>query len=173
MRRLIRTVSSGSTLFDIQSFNFTYKLLFKRKFVKKEKQTTNVVWNLAPKDLNRLRKEPSYIRGPTHCFYTPPHDGGGVLWFHVGVRVCVCPSVRIFTILHVRPTKTQIHEVWSVSTAHSVCSKGPKASSGEQRRLRVACADVQADLRLRWAHMESCRKYCVPAHLLLPASIGV
>ena len=39
-------LSSGSTLFDIQSFNFTYKLLFKRYFVKKEKQTTNVVWSL-------------------------------------------------------------------------------------------------------------------------------
>ena len=28
-----------------------YKLLFKRQFVKKEKQTTNVIWNLAPKEL--------------------------------------------------------------------------------------------------------------------------
>ena len=46
MRRLIWTVSSGSTLFDIQSFNFTYKLLFKRLSVEKEMQTTNVVWNL-------------------------------------------------------------------------------------------------------------------------------
>ena len=27
------------------------------------------------------------------CFYTPPHNSGGVLWFHVG-RPCVCPSVR-------------------------------------------------------------------------------
>ena len=26
-------------------------------------------------------------------FYTPPHDSGGVLWFHVG-RPCVSPSVR-------------------------------------------------------------------------------
>ena len=25
-------------------------------------------------------------------FYTPPHDSGGVLWFHVG-RPCVCPPV--------------------------------------------------------------------------------
>ena len=25
-------------------------------------------------------------------FYTPPHDSGGVLWFHAG-RPCVCPSV--------------------------------------------------------------------------------
>ena len=26
-------------------------------------------------------------------FYTPPHNSGGVLWFHVG-RPCVCLSVR-------------------------------------------------------------------------------
>ena len=26
-------------------------------------------------------------------FYTPPHDSGGVLWFHVG-RPCVSLSVR-------------------------------------------------------------------------------
>ena len=30
-------VSSGITLFDIQSFSFTYKLLFKRQFVKERK----------------------------------------------------------------------------------------------------------------------------------------
>ena len=40
MRRLVWAVSSGSTLFDIQTFNFTHTLLFKWKFVKKEKQTT-------------------------------------------------------------------------------------------------------------------------------------
>ena len=55
MRWLILAISSGSTLFDIQSFNFTYKLLLKRYFFKKEKQTTNVVWNLAPKELMKLR----------------------------------------------------------------------------------------------------------------------
>ena len=26
-------------------------------------------------------------------FYTPPHNSGGVLWFHIG-RPCVCPSVH-------------------------------------------------------------------------------
>ena len=26
-------------------------------------------------------------------FYIPPHNSGGVLWFHVG-RLCVHPSVR-------------------------------------------------------------------------------
>ena len=61
MRRLIWAVSSWSTLSDIQSF-FTYKLLFKRQFVKNEKQTTNVVWNLAPKELNALIIDMS--RGP-------------------------------------------------------------------------------------------------------------
>ena len=31
-------------------------------------------------------------RWPYLCFYTPPHDSGGVLSFHYG-RPCVCPSV--------------------------------------------------------------------------------
>ena len=30
---------------------------------------------------------------PLMHFYTPPHDSGGVLWFHFGL-LCVCPSVR-------------------------------------------------------------------------------
>ena len=51
MRRLIWAVSSGSTLFDIQIFNFTYKFFSIDSLLKKEKQTTNVVWNLAPKEL--------------------------------------------------------------------------------------------------------------------------
>ena len=28
-----------------------------------------------------------------YVFYTPPHNSGGVLWFHVG-RPCIRPSVR-------------------------------------------------------------------------------
>ena len=31
------------------------------------------------------------------------------------------------------------------------------------RRLWSDCVDAQADLSLRWAHMQSCRKCCVPA----------
>ena len=40
-------VSSGSTLFDIQSFNFTYKLLSKRQFVLKEsrRQMSSEIWH--------------------------------------------------------------------------------------------------------------------------------
>ena len=30
-----------------------------------------------------------------YTFYTPPHNSGRVLWFHVG-RPCVCPSIRPF-----------------------------------------------------------------------------
>ena len=44
-------VSSGSTLFDIQSFKFTYKRVSKRSYVEIKKQTTNVVWNLSPKEV--------------------------------------------------------------------------------------------------------------------------
>ena len=47
-------VSSGSMLFDIPSFKFTYKLFSNHESIvvkkNKKKQTTNVVWNLAPKD---------------------------------------------------------------------------------------------------------------------------
>ena len=39
----------------------------------------------------------SLFRTPIHNafrhFYTPPHNSGGVLWFHVGCQ-CVRPSVR-------------------------------------------------------------------------------
>ena len=31
-----------------------------------------------------------YVKSSS-IFYTPPHDSGGVLWFHIG-RPCVCPS---------------------------------------------------------------------------------
>ena len=42
-------VSSGFILFDIHSFNFAYKRISKRWFVKIKKQTTNIFWNLARK----------------------------------------------------------------------------------------------------------------------------
>ena len=50
---------------------------------------------------------------------------------------------------------------------HYVGSQGSKASSGGQRRLCSACAEAQADLILRCAHMQTYRKCCVPAHLYL------
>ena len=37
------------------------------------------------------------------------------------------------------------------------------------RRLWSDCANAQADLSLRWAHMYSCRKCCAPAHFALRA----
>ena len=51
--------------------------------------------------------------------------------------------------------------------AHSVSSQGPKASSGGQRRLWSDCADAQADLSLRWAHIQYSRKCCAPAQFNL------
>ena len=33
------------------------------------------------------------------------------------------------------------------------------------RRLWSDCADAQADLSLRWARMQYCRKWCAPAHI--------
>ena len=54
-----------------------------------------------------------------------------------------------------------------VFTGHSVGSQGFKVSSGGQRRLRSACADAQADLNLRWMHVQSCRKRCIPAQIIV------
>ena len=34
----------------------------------------------------------SSLQWINYTYYTPPHNSGGVLWFHVG-RPCVCPSV--------------------------------------------------------------------------------
>ena len=48
---------------------------------------------------------------------------------------------------------------------NSLGSQGSKASSGRQRRLRSACANAQADLSLRCAQMQCCKKRCAPAHL--------
>ena len=39
-----------------------------------------------------MKKRIWVLAGPTY-FYTPPHNSGGVLWFHVG-RPWVRPSVR-------------------------------------------------------------------------------
>ena len=52
----------------------------------------------------------------------------------------------------------------SVFAAHYLGRQESKAYSCEQRRLWSDCADVHADLSLRWAYMQSCRKYCVPNH---------
>ena len=57
------------------------------------------------------------------------------------------------------------HSLIRVFTGHSVGSQGSNAFSGGQRRLRSACADAQADLSLRWMHMQSFKKCCTPAHL--------
>ena len=40
---------------------------------------------------------------------------------------------------------------------------------GALRRLCSNCTDAQADLSLRWAHIQSCRGCCVPAQLLIIA----
>ena len=88
-----------------------------------------------------------------------------------------------------------IHKGWSVFVGHFVCSEGSKATSGQQHwsacasqksdqfssgtlwvakvpnRLQAnsedwsACADPQADLNLRWAHMQSSWKWCARAQI--------
>ena len=50
---------------------------------------------------------------------------------------------------------------------HFVGNQGSTVSSGEQRRLWSACANAQAVLSLRSAHMRSCWKCCFPARISL------
>ena len=40
-----------------------------------------------------------YVFYVLNVFYTPPQDSGRVLWFHVGVRVSVCPPMRLSVLL--------------------------------------------------------------------------
>ena len=49
--------------------------------------------------------------------------------------------------------------VRSVFAVRSLSNQGPNASSCGQRRLWSDWADVQADQRLRWAHMSYCWFY--------------
>ena len=46
--------------------------------------------NLVVSDMKTFRKKISPNPWWPY-FYTPPHDSGGVLWYHVGYP-CVCPS---------------------------------------------------------------------------------
>ena len=55
------------------------------------------------------------------------------------------------------------HSLIKVFAGHSLDSPGSKVSVGGQRRLRSDCANAQADLSLRWAHRQFCKKYCAPA----------
>ena len=48
-----------------------------------------------------------------------------------------------------------------VFARHFMASHGPKASSGGQRRLSLACTNAQANLSLRYTHVQYCRKCCV------------
>ena len=50
---------------------------------------------------------------------------------------------------------------WSDSAG----SQGSKLFACGQLRVWSACACAQADLSPRWAHMQSCRKYCASAHI--------
>ena len=55
----------------------------------------------------------------------------------------------------------------SVFARPSLVSQVSKTSLGGQRRFWSACADAQADLSLRLAHMQFCRKCCVPPKFVL------
>ena len=55
------------------------------------------------------------------------------------------------------------HSLIKVFAGQSIGSQGSKAI---QRALWSDCADTQADLSLRWVHMQSCRKCFAPVHFL-------
>ena len=81
-------------------------------------------------------------------------------------------SVRKRTFGYVRPAKIQvslhIHTVWSEpSLGAFLDSQGCIVSSSGQRRLWSDCADAQAYLSLRWAHV---RRYCfdIEALMIMP-----
>ena len=61
---------------------------------------------------------------------------------------------RIFG--HVRPAKIQISlSLIRIFNWRILDSQGCKVSSCGQRRLISDCADAQADMSLRWAHMSN------------------
>ena len=71
------------------------------------------------------------------------------------------------TRLYVRPAKAQLSQS-CLSVCLSVCLK----TLGSLATHREPCDDsdqtarnAQAHLSIRWAHMRSSRKYCVPAHI--------
>ena len=72
------------------------------------------------------------------------------------------------TRLHVHPEMTQI-SLWIRGDQSLSC---PLEDALEPWLPMVPCADwseyfdAQSDLRFRWADMQSCSKYCLPAHLL-------
>ena len=40
-----------------------------------------------------------------------------------------------------------------------------KLSLDKQQRFHLECVDAQADLNLRWAYKQTCRKCCAAAHV--------
>ena len=76
----------------------------------------------------------------------------------------------VSTRFNVRPAKTQINlhirAVWSESSLSVWIYLGSLASPQNiMRRLWSDCADAQADLSLRWTHVQSSKAYCAPARL--------
>ena len=69
---------------------------------------------------------------------------------------------------HVYPAQTQ--------TSSLQCSPedalGPWLPTVCPAMALVNCADVQADLGLRWAFMQSCRNCCASAHLQVLARVN-
>ena len=71
-----------------------------------------------------------------------------------------CRIRRIF-VVHVPASKTQVSMRIKRFVVHSLCYKGFRAFSGEERWFWGTCVDTQADFGIRWALMQFCRKCCV------------
>ena len=72
---------------------------------------------------------------------------------------CICAQRRIGS--------DCVHTGWSVFDACLKTYWILDYAQSARRRLWSDCADAQADLSLRWAYMQSCRKCCASAHITI------
>ena len=69
-----------------------------------------------------------------------------VQWHSISYKIACAPSEDSD-----QPAPLRI--LYGVVAGHSLGSQGSNPPSGGQGRRRSACADAQADLSLRWAHI--------------------
>ena len=119
---------SDSVVSVVTSFNYSFNSVLHAGISDLIFSGTFLVWLFSP-----------VVSSPPRPF-EPPHDKTNKMTVH--------------------PANTQIslgiRPVWSVFSARSMGSSGPKLSSCGQRRLWSDWVDAQADLSLRWVHMPFC-----------------
>ena len=99
-----------------------------------------------------------------------PFINGGRLIYKLMLYKCTRKNtirdVRKCTFEHVRPVNIQIN-------LRVLDSQGCKVSSCAQRRLKSVCADAQADLSRRWAHMSEGTFSHVVTHISLSLHVPI